>query len=398
MHGADDGNIAVLHAVENVTEQVVATRKQGEALAAARTAEDRLRTVFSEAPIGVAVLRGPDHRYESANRSYLDVVGRGDLTGKTVREAFPDLEGQGIFPALDHAYATGEPFLANEMHLRLDRYHDGGVHDGYFNFVYQPLRDPSGAVEGIAVVITDVAAQVMARRDAEERERSTAALNETLVAQQSELEALNIHLQEQATELEQQTEEAQSLSEELEIANVTLRQAAADADASRSRAEDARRHTEESERRFRITANAAPVLIWTAALDKGRDWFNQPWLEYTGRTMAQELGGGWADGLHPDERSRCLESYAHSFDARQPFSMEYRLRRRCWCACATRGAAFLRTSCSRSLSRSCRWSRGSRAASGAPGSGSLSAASSRAGWAATSRPRVRREAARCSRW
>ena len=239
VHGADGGEIAVLHAVENVTEEIVATRARGAALDAARTAEDRLRTVFSDAPVGVAVLRGPEHRFESTNRTYLDVVGRGDLVGKTVAEAFPDLAGQGIFPALDNAYTTGTPFIANEMFIRLDRYHDGGVHDGYFDFVYQPLRDPTGEVEGIAVIITDVTQQVRSRQESEARERATAELNQTLVAQQAELEALNAHLQDQALELEQQTEEAQSLSEELESANELLRQSAHLSEAARDAAQSA---------------------------------------------------------------------------------------------------------------------------------------------------------------
>jgi PAS domain S-box-containing protein len=327
VHGADAGNIAVLHAVENVTEQILATRKEQDALAAARTAEDRLRTVFAQAPVGAAVLRGPEHRFESANSKYVEVVGRGDLIGKTVREAFPDLDGQGIYAALDKAYATGEPFIANEMLLRLDRYHDGGLYDGYFDFVYQPLRDPSGAVDGIAVMVTDVSTVVLGRKEAESRESATAKLNETLMAQQAELESLNSHLQEQAMELEQQTEEAQSLSEALEIANETLRQAASEADVSRARAEEARRKAEESERLFRTTANAAPVLIWTTGQDRRGDWFNQPWLEYTGRTLEQEIGDGWVDGVHPDDVDRCLVTYDRAFDAREEFSIEYRLRR-----------------------------------------------------------------------
>jgi PAS domain S-box-containing protein len=193
--------------------------------------------------------------------------------------------------------------------------------------VYQPLRDPSGSVEGIAVVIIDVTAQALARRDAEARERATAEFNEMLVLQQKELESLNAHLQDQATELEQQTEEAQSLSEELEVANETLRRAARDAEASRERAEVARRRAEESEHRFRITANAAPVLIWTAGLDKESDWFNRPWLDFTGRTLDQEMEGGWIAGVHPDDAEPCLAAYVAAFDARQQFSMEYRLRR-----------------------------------------------------------------------
>ncbi|MBA2684876.1 MAG: PAS domain-containing sensor histidine kinase [Gemmatimonadaceae bacterium] len=239
VQGAHEGAVAVLHAVENVTEQILASRAQDEAIAAARTAEDRLRTVFSDAPVGIAVLRGPEHRFESANKSYIDVVGRGSLIGKTVREAFPDLEGQGIYPALDKAYATGTPFVAEEMLIKLDRNDDGVLLDSYFDFVYQPLRDPSGSVEGIAVIITDVTTIALARRSAEQRERSTSELNEALVSQQTELETLNAHLQEQAMEMEQRTEEAQTLSEELDAANQALRTSAESANVAREAAESA---------------------------------------------------------------------------------------------------------------------------------------------------------------
>ena len=83
---------------------------------------------------------------------------------------------------------------------------------------------------------------------------------------------------------------------------------------------------QQSEERFRNMANAAPVLIWIAGTDKLYYWFNQVWLDFTGRTMAQESGNGWVEGIHPDDKERCLETFVTAFDNRQPFSMEYRLR------------------------------------------------------------------------
>src|SRR5215813_3850320 len=83
----------------------------------------------------------------------------------------------------------------------------------------------------------------------------------------------------------------------------------------------------ESEQRFRIVADAAPVLIWMSGLDKLCTFFNKPWLEFTGRTLEQELGNGWADGVHPDDLQRCFKDHTKAFDERKPFVMRYRLRR-----------------------------------------------------------------------
>src|SRR4030095_1216832 len=73
-------------------------------------------------------------------------------------------------------------------------------------------------------------------------------------------------------------------------------------------------------------ADAAPALIWMSDVDKLCNYFNKGWLDFTGRTLEQELGNGWSEGVHPDDYERCINTYTTAFDKREPFEMEYRLK------------------------------------------------------------------------
>jgi len=78
---------------------------------------------------------------------------------------------------------------------------------------------------------------------------------------------------------------------------------------------------------FKRLADASPVMIWISGPDALITYFNRSWLEFRGRTLEEECGSGWTEGLHPDDRNLCMETYLKAFSARQPFRMRYRLRR-----------------------------------------------------------------------
>ena len=84
----------------------------------------------------------------------------------------------------------------------------------------------------------------------------------------------------------------------------------------------------ESEERFRLVANTAPVMIWTAGTDRNCSYVNKTWLDFTGRPLEAELGDGWVEGVHPDDSNRCLQTYTEAFNRRESFEMHYRVRRR----------------------------------------------------------------------
>jgi len=137
------------------------------ALAEAAAQRDRLHRLFMQAPAMVCLLRGPTHVFELANPHYMLAVGHRPVVGKAIREALPELEGQGLYELLDRVFQKGERFVGDAVPVMLDRHGDGTREETFFNFTYEPMLDVDQRPEGVMVVAYEVTEQVRARRRAE---------------------------------------------------------------------------------------------------------------------------------------------------------------------------------------------------------------------------------------
>jgi PAS domain S-box-containing protein len=133
------------------------------------THQGRFEKMFYEAPVSMCVLKGKEHVFISANDQYYKLTGRTNIIGRTVRDVFPEVAGQGYFDWLDKAYQTGETSSSAETPLKLTL-PDGEVKRAYLNFMYQPYTNSDEQIEGIFYFGVDVTEQVIARQKIEESE------------------------------------------------------------------------------------------------------------------------------------------------------------------------------------------------------------------------------------
>jgi PAS domain S-box-containing protein len=110
-----------------------------------------LRRLFEQAPGFICFLRGPQHVFELANAAYFQLVGHRDIIGKPLRQALPEIEGQGYFELLDKGFATGEPFIGRQMRVMLQRQPGAPLAEAYIDLMYQPIIEPDGSISGIFV-------------------------------------------------------------------------------------------------------------------------------------------------------------------------------------------------------------------------------------------------------
>ncbi|MDF2493724.1 MAG: histidine kinase [Sphingomonas sp.] len=191
--------------------QIASGLASADALEARTRERDRVRALFQQAPSFMCILAGPEHRFELVNNAYLQLVGHRDLIGVPVREALPDIDGQGYFERLDTVYSTGQPYVGRNVPVIVERQPGAAPEERYVHVIYQPIFGEDGRVSGIFVDGYDVTDQ----KRAEDQLRQ---LNETLehrVAERTDelrtaLDKLHHEAAERAT-MERALQQAQKL-------------------------------------------------------------------------------------------------------------------------------------------------------------------------------------------
>lgn len=146
---ADHGVGGIFNQGNEITEIIVARRQRDAELA-------RWRELFAQAPVPVALLRGARHTFEFANLAYQRLVGGRDVSGRAVSEALPEVVEQGFLELLDGVYRTGEPYVGAGAVVQLQHRENAAPEDRVLDFIYQPMRNARGEVDGILVLATDV--------------------------------------------------------------------------------------------------------------------------------------------------------------------------------------------------------------------------------------------------
>jgi PAS domain S-box-containing protein len=330
--------------------------------------------VFDLAPSFMAVVRGSEHVFERVNPAYVEHVGRRPLLGRRVCDALPEVVAQGFVAILDGVYASGRPFVASEMEILLER-NGHGVEQRFVSFVYQPLRDAAGVVNGIVAHGVDVTGHVAARRELAEREARFRSLIENshdkitvlspdgMIRYESpaveallgwnaeQLTGTNIlDLVHPADQVLVRRRMMSALRRPGEPTRFELRMKHCDGSwrtfeavghahdtpgglelVSNCRDITERRAAEQelraSEERFRALVELLPQLVWSTTADGYHDYYNQRWYDYTGMSRTGDQGWNWKDFLHPDDYERTLETWHESLATGRPYEVEYRFRR-----------------------------------------------------------------------
>jgi PAS domain S-box-containing protein len=343
---------------------------------AARYEDEReLQSLFMQAPAAIAVVEGPHQKYVLANSLYQKLIGRTEeqLLGKAMREIFPEVTGQGIFEILENVYSSGKAYSAAEFPVAFNR--DGNHKQlGYYNFVAKPIRGSNPNARSILILAFDVTEQVITRKKIEQNEKQLQLITDAVPSLVSYVDKnciyqFNNKAYEQWFGYPASTIRGKHMSEVLgakayeklrpKIEQVLTgervhfemlapysdggqRYILADYIPHRqndevigfyvvvndiTRRRKAERETRESERRFRLMANAIPEVIWVANAWGQVTFINKRWEEFSGHSFeALSTEDMTAKFVHPEDAAAVTKAFRNSFETGKPMEIEQRYR------------------------------------------------------------------------
>ena len=376
----EHGDVAGMYCACTETTESITTE------ASRRDQMQRLRSLFEQAPGLFAVTRGREHVYEITNPAYLELVGRQGIVGLSVREALPELD-QKFIDQLSEVFESGIPYIGRRIPVGLRRGTNAEMEDRIVDFVFQPIVDDSGKVDGILIQGTDITEQAVAERDAQTERRRLDAVIESLpsgvILVDRDGAITRVNAANRAIWGEHPTSEGvagygewhgtwadgsarhgqsvlpedwaleralrgevvtgdvveiqpfgdgprrtlllQAMPIRLEDGELTGAVVAQTDISDRIRAEAELRA---SEARFRTITDAMPQMVWSTLPDGYHDYFNRQWYDYTGLPEGETDGERWANVFHPDDQPNAWARWRHSLATGDDYEIQYRLRHR----------------------------------------------------------------------
>lgn len=362
-------------------------REAQQARAEAELERQRFRRLFLQAPAPVVLLRGPQHVVELANPPALEIWGRSedDVVGKPLLDALPEVRDQGIKELLDRVFTTGQAHFGTELKVQLDRRGDGTLEDVYFTFVYEPMRDELGTVEGVMVLAFIVTDQVLARHKAEAAESALHQQQEQLRialaasgtgtfrwdpltdayltfdanlkrlfgfspedpvqftedklarVHPDDVEALRAAIQRRRQRADFEMDYRVILPDgsvrwlhdrgkmEHDAAGRPTYLVGACTDITQRKQSELAAH--EAAEHLRFLAEMVPQKVFTATPTGEVDYFNPQWMSYTGLSFEQIRDWGWTQFIHPEDVAENVRVWRQSVATGEPFQFEHRFRR-----------------------------------------------------------------------
>ena len=364
--------IYFIHSPENVTELIKLGEREKAGVEALKNQRKQLYSTFMQAPVGIAIFKGPDYIVELINPPLCDLYGQtpGMMMGKPVFEVLTHAKGLGFEELLNDVRLTGKPFRGHDLPAPI--YRNGKVETVYLDFVYEPYREDDGTITGVIAVATEVTEQVQARQQlGEAEERARLAVDAVGLGTFD----LNLVTGEMITSKQFANifgfDHPVTRSEYVKVfhpADLTARNKAhADAPASGKLFYEARviwpdksihwvrvegkvyndaggkavrilgtllditdqkkakEALAESEQLLRGITSAAPTTLWMSDEEGLITYVNQTWIDWTGRPFEEHLGEKWMDSIIAEDREKTAEKFTKARLNKVLYEAEFRI-------------------------------------------------------------------------